>query len=93
VELQADCLAGLWAKHENDRLQKEGKAPLVEPDDIEAALRTVSALGDDTLQRKATERVVLDSFTHGSSEQRQRWFSVGYQGKTLGACNTFRSTD
>jgi len=93
VELQADCLSGVWAKHENDRLQREGKPPLVEAGDIEAALRTASAIGDDTLQRKATGRVVPDSFTHGSSEQRQRWFTTGYRDGTVAACNTFRSAN
>jgi uncharacterized protein len=93
VELQADCLAGVWAKHENDRLQREGKPPLVGPGDVEAALQTASAIGDDTLQRKATGRVVPDSFTHGSSEQRQRWFSTGYREGTVAACNTFRAAD
>jgi predicted metalloprotease len=77
VELQADCLAGVWAKHENERLQKAGQPPLVEPGDVEAAMQTAAAIGDDTLQRKATGRVVPDSFTHGSSEQRQRWFRAG----------------
>jgi len=89
VELQADCLSGVWANHENNRLQKAGKPPLVEAGDIEAALRTASAIGDDTLQRKATGRVVPDSFTHGSSEQRQRWFTTGYREGTVAACNTF----
>lgn len=91
VELQADCLSGVWAKHENDRLQRDGKPPLVEAGDIEAALRTASAIGDDTLQRKASGRVVPDSFTHGSSEQRQRWFTTGYRDGTVASCNTFRS--
>jgi predicted metalloprotease len=91
VELQADCLAGVWAKHENDRLQREGKPPLVEAGDVEAALQTAAAIGDDTLQRKATGRVVPDSFTHGSSEQRQRWFMTGYRENAVAACNTFRS--
>jgi uncharacterized protein len=91
VELQADCLAGVWAKHENERLQKDGKPPLVEPGDVEAALQTASAIGDDTLQRRATGRVVPDSFTHGSSEQRQRWFSTGFREATVAACNTFRA--
>jgi len=91
VELQADCLAGVWARHENERLQKEGKPPLVEPGDVEAALQTASAIGDDTLQRRATGRVVPDSFTHGSSEQRQRWFSTGFREATVAACNTFRT--
>ena len=93
VELQADCLSGVWARHENDRLQREGKPSLVEPGDVEAALRTASAIGDDTLQRKATGRVVPDSFTHGSSEQRQRWFTTGYRDGTVAACNTFRSAN
>jgi uncharacterized protein len=93
VELQADCLSGVWAKHENNRLQREGKPLLVEPGDIDAAMQTASAIGDDTLQRKATGRVVPDSFTHGSSEQRQRWFMNGYREGTVAACNTFRSAN
>jgi uncharacterized protein len=93
VELQADCFAGIWAKRENNRLEREGKPPLVEAGDIEAALQTASAIGDDTLQRKATGRVVPDSFTHGSSEQRQRWFMNGYRDGTVAACNTFRAAN
>jgi uncharacterized protein len=92
VELQADCFAGVWARHENDRLQREGKPPLVEAGDVEAAMQTAAAIGDDTLQRKATGRVVPDSFTHGSAEQRQRWFSTGFREGTVAACNTFQST-
>jgi len=91
VELQADCLAGIWASHENKRLQSQGKPLLVEPGDIDAAMQTASAIGDDTLQRKATGRVVPDSFTHGSSAQRQRWFMNGYREGTVAGCNTFRS--
>jgi predicted metalloprotease len=93
VELQADCLAGVWANHENARLKNAGKPPLVEAGDIEAALRTASAIGDDTLQRKATGRVVPDSFTHGTSEQRQRWFTNGYREGTVASCNTFRAAN
>ncbi len=93
VELQADCYAGLWANHENQRLLNAGKPALVEPGDIEAALRTAAAIGDDTLQRKATGRVVPDSFTHGSAEQRQRWFMTGYREGTVAACNTFRAAN
>lgn len=92
VELQADCFAGVWARHENERLRRENKPLLVEPGDVEAALQTASAIGDDTLQRRATGRVVPDSFTHGSSEQRQRWFSTGYREGTAAACNTFRAS-
>jgi predicted metalloprotease len=91
LELQADCIAGVWAGHENNRLQHEGKPPLVEPGEVEAALRTAAAVGDATLQRKAAGRVVPDSFTHGTSEQRQRWFSTGFREATVAACNTFRA--
>jgi predicted metalloprotease len=91
VELQADCFAGVWARHENERLQREGKPSLVEPGDVEAALKTASAIGDDTLQRKATGRVVPDNFTHGSAADRQLWFSTGFRESTVAACNTFRA--
>ena len=83
VELQADCLAGIWANRAQERLA---------PGDIEAALRTASAIGDDTLQRKSQGHVVPDSFTHGSSEQRQRWFYTGFKKGTVDSCNTFSPT-
>ena len=84
VELQADCLSGIWVNRE------EKKRPgFIEPGDIDGALQTASAIGDDTLQRQATGRVVPDSFTHGSAEQRKRWFMNGYQQGTLKACDTF----
>jgi predicted metalloprotease len=84
VELQADCLSGIWANRE------EQKRPgFIEAGDIEGALATASAIGDDTLQRQATGRVVPDSFTHGSAEQRKRWFMTGYTKGTLKACDTF----
>jgi predicted metalloprotease len=89
VELQADCLAGVWAKRENDSLIRQGRQPFVEAGDIEAALRTAAAIGDDTLQRRSQGRVVPDSFTHGSSEQRQRWFGNGFKQGEVAACNTF----
>jgi predicted metalloprotease len=92
VELQADCFAGVWAKHENDLLVAQGKLPFIEAGDVPAALRTAAAIGDDTLQRRAQGRVVPDSFTHGSSEQRQRWFSNGFSSGTVGSCNTFAAT-
>jgi predicted metalloprotease len=91
VELQADCLAGVWARLENDDLQRQGKPPFIEPGDVEAAMRTAAAIGDDTLQRKAQGYVVPDSFTHGSSEQRQRWFMTGFKSGAIGACNTFNA--
>ncbi len=89
VELQADCLAGVWANQENELLKRQGKPAFIEAGDVEAALRTAAAIGDDTLQRKAQGYVVPDSFTHGSSEQRQRWFGTGFKSGSVGSCNTF----
>ncbi len=89
VELQADCLAGVWANLENETLKSEGKPPFIEPGDVEAALRTAAAIGDDTLQRRARGYAVPDSFTHGSSEQRQRWFNTGFRSGSVASCNTF----
>jgi predicted metalloprotease len=86
TELQADCFAGVWAKHSDQKWN------LLEPGDVEAALQTASAIGDDTLQRQAQGRVVPDSFTHGSAEQRQRWFSRGLKDGTVQSCNTFQAT-
>ena len=91
VELQADCFAGIWANHENARQQSLGHPAFIEPGDIEAALQTASAIGDDTLQRNATGHVVPDSFTHGTSEQRQRWFQTGFRQGTVSACDTFKA--
>jgi predicted metalloprotease len=86
VELQADCLSGVWVNRE------EKKRPgFLEAGDIDSALTTASAIGDDTLQRQATGRVVPDSFTHGTSAQRKQWFMNGYQQGTIKACDTFRA--
>ncbi len=84
VELQADCLSGVWVNKE-----KQKRPNFLEEGDIDAALQTATAIGDDTLQRKAQGRVVPDSFTHGSAEQRRRWFMIGYQQGSVQACNTF----
>jgi hypothetical protein len=83
VELQADCLAGLWARraHETRRILERG--------DVEEGLRAAAAVGDDTLQRRARGVVVPESFTHGSAEQRVRWFRAGLQAGRLEACDTF----
>ena len=83
VELQADCFAGVWAHH------SEQKWKFLEAGDVDAALQTASAIGDDTLQRQAQGRVVPDSFTHGSAEQRKRWFTIGLKQGAVSACNTF----
>jgi predicted metalloprotease len=85
VELQADCLAGVWANH------AQAQYKFLDPGDIDAALQTASAIGDDTLQRKSQGTVVPESFTHGSAEQRKRWFSTGFQQGTVKSCNTFAS--
>jgi predicted metalloprotease len=85
IELQADCYAGMWAK------RSEQRRSFLDPGDIDAALQTATAIGDDTLQRQARGRVVPDSFTHGSAEQRKRWFSTGFQQGTFAACDTFKA--
>ena len=86
VELQADCFAGVWAKN-TDRITK-----ILEPGDIEQALRAASAIGDDAIQKQTRGYAVPDSFTHGSSDQRVRWFKKGYDGGTVDGCDTFNSS-
>jgi uncharacterized protein len=83
LELQADCYAGVWAHH------AERTKGILEAGDIEEALGAASAVGDDRLQRQAQGRVVPDSFTHGTSEQRMRWFRRGLETGSLAACDTF----
>ena len=85
VELQADCLAGVWAHH-----SQQGKGWL-ERGDIEEALNAASKIGDDTLQQASQGRVVPESCTHGSSAQRVRWFRRGLDSGSVGQCNTFES--
>ncbi len=82
MELQADCYAGIWA-HDADRL-----AGILEDGDIEEGLRAASVIGDDALQRNAGQEVNPESFTHGTSDQRQRWFTTGYQTGSVEACDT-----
>ena len=86
AELQADCLAGVWANHS----QKKWNS--LEPGDIEAALQTATAIGDDTLQRRGQGYVVPDAFTHGSAEQRKRWLLAGLKSGDVTSCDTFGST-
>ncbi|WP_439374565.1 KPN_02809 family neutral zinc metallopeptidase [Bradyrhizobium sp. DASA03120] len=86
VELQADCLAGIWAN------RAEEKWKFIEPGDVEAAMQTASAIGDDRLQRQSQGYVVPDAFTHGTSEQRTRWFMAGLKSGEVGSCDTFRTS-
>ena len=83
MELQADCYAGVWAHHASRSRQ------LLEAGDVQEGLNAASAIGDDRLQHMTQGQVVPDSFTHGSSEQRVRWFTKGLQSGTLEACDTF----
>jgi predicted metalloprotease len=88
VELQADCLAGVWAYHANQ--DRSGK--MIGEKDVDQALAAATAIGDDRLQRQTQGRVVPDSFTHGTSEQRVRWFNRGLQGGEVKGCDTFRAS-
>ena len=85
LELQADCLAGVWAKN------ADAARHIIEAGEVDQALRAASAIGDDTLQKQAQGYAVPDSFTHGSSEQRTRWFKRGMEAGDLAACNTFQA--
>ncbi len=86
-ELQADCFAGVWAHH------VQRYAGILEAGDVEEAMRAAAAVGDDTLQRSAGRSVVPDAFTHGSAEQRMRWFTTGFQSGSVEACDTFKAAD
>ncbi|MEI4470253.1 KPN_02809 family neutral zinc metallopeptidase [Frigidibacter sp. MR17.24] len=87
TELQADCLSGVWAKAAEDRFGA------LDPGDIQEALDAAARIGDDTLMRNAGRVPMPESFTHGTSEQRQRWFAEGYDSGDMNACDTFRATD
>jgi predicted metalloprotease len=82
LELQADCFAGVWAHHANNR-------QLLEAGDVDEAMTAAAAIGDDTIQRRTQGRIVPESFTHGTSEQRMRWFMTGMKTGQISACNTF----
>ncbi len=87
IELQADCFAGVWANHAN-RVK-----PFLDPQDVDEALRAANAIGDDMLQKQARGVVVPDSFTHGSSAQRVRWFKVGFDNGSVKTCDTFKARE
>lgn len=85
MELQADCLAGVWGK------RTDTMKGVLEPGDLEAALNAASAIGDDRLQQQAQGRIVPESFTHGTSDQRVRWFKRGFETGDINQCNTFQA--
>jgi predicted metalloprotease len=85
VELQADCFAGVWANHTDETKR------IIQDGDVESALAAASAIGDDALQRQARGEVVPDSFTHGTSAQRMRWFKKGLESGSVEQCNTFEA--
>ena len=86
LELQADCLAGVWG-------HSTGERGILETGDVEAGLNAAAAIGDDRLQRSAGRGVHPESFTHGSSAQRVRWFRTGLESGAIDACDTFRARD
>lgn len=87
LELQADCFAGVWAHH------TERSKQVLEHGDLDEALRAAAQIGDDTLQRRTQGQVVPESFTHGTSAQRARWFRRGWEGSSVQACNTFEARE
>ena len=86
LELQADCFAGIWAHSTQQR-------GLLEQGDIDSALGAAAAVGDDRLQKMSTGHVSPDSFTHGTSAERQKWFTAGFQSGQISSCNTFGTND
>lgn len=87
LELQADCLAGVWAHHAHSQRQ------ILEQGDVEEAMNAAAKIGDDALQKAQTGQVVPDSFTHGTSAQRQRWFKTGLQSGSIQTCDTFSAAN
>jgi predicted metalloprotease len=85
LELQADCFAGVWGHHADKQRQ------VLEPGEVQEALQAASAIGDDRLQKQSQGRVVPESFTHGTSEQRVRWFRTGFDSGDMERCDTFRA--
>ena len=86
LELQADCFAGVWAKHANESRQ------FLEQGDVEEAMNAAAKIGDDALQRAGGGAVVPESFTHGTSAQRQRWFDIGLKNGSVKRCDTFSAS-
>lgn len=86
IELQADCLSGIWAH------QAEAVLGTIEPGDLKEALNAARQIGDDTLQRNAGRQPMPHTFTHGTSDQRERWFARGYETGSIAECDTFAAT-
>ncbi|CAM3199926.1 hypothetical protein BST27_22865 [Mycobacterium intermedium] len=96
TELQADCYAGVWGHYASTIVQPGTGAPYLEPlsdNDIKDALSAAAAVGDDRIQEQTAGRINPESWTHGSSRQRQKWFTIGYQSGDPNKCNTFTATD
>ena len=87
MELQADCLAGVWANL-NDQMKNR-----LQPGDVEEALNAATQIGDDMIQKKMTGRVVPDAFTHGTAAQRVRWFRAGLEAGKMEVCDTFNTSN
>ena len=87
LELQADCFAGVWAHHADNQRK------ILEQGDVEEAMNAAAKIGDDALQKAQTGQVVPDSFTHGTSAQRQRWFKTGLQSGSMQSCDTFSAAN
>lgn len=94
IELMADCLAGVWARGAQETTDSEG-VQIIEQltqDDIDRAIDAAEAVGDDRIQQRSTGRVDTESFTHGSAEQRKRWFNRGMDQGTIKSCDTFEAS-
>lgn len=92
-ELQADCFAGVWAYSANNRLTRQSSEPIIEENDIEEGLAAAAAVGDDRIQSQSGMSVDPHTWTHGSSEQRIRWFRIGFESGDPEQCDTFAAND